>query len=78
MEPDGSTVFYGCGPEMMLESISKLAQAAGAQAWVSLEAIMACGVGACMGCAIPTVNGYPRVCKEGPVFEGKDILWVQM
>jgi dihydroorotate dehydrogenase electron transfer subunit len=78
MQPDGKTVLYGCGPEMMLESMSKLAQSTGAKAWVSLEAIMACGVGACMGCAVPATNGYPRVCKEGPVFDGKDILWEQM
>jgi dihydroorotate dehydrogenase electron transfer subunit len=72
---DGKTVLYGCGPHLMLKSLSSLAEGIQAQAWVSVEQVMACGVGACMGCAVKTVSGYARACKEGPVFNAKDIVW---
>ena len=46
--------------------------------YVSLEARMGCGFGACMGCSIKTTNGPKRVCKEGPVFEASEVIfeWV--
>ncbi|MDR2693531.1 MAG: hypothetical protein LBB74_04870, partial [Chitinispirillales bacterium] len=70
------TAIYACGPLPMLKSINELAASGGARCLVSLEAVMACGVGACVGCAVPVAGGgYSRVCKEGPVFDGKDILW---
>ena len=44
-----------------------------------LEAKMACGVGACMGCVVKVRDGdgfkYVRVCKEGPVFDAQEVLW---
>ena len=42
---------------------------------LSLEARMGCGFGACMGCSIETLKGPKRICKEGPVFESKELLW---
>jgi len=72
------TTIYACGPLPMLKSVSKIAKDRNANCLVSLEAVMACGVGACMGCVVPTVNGYSRVCKEGPIFNGKDVLWERM
>jgi len=72
---DDKTVMYGCGPNAMLKGLSSLANNAGAAAWVSVEEVMACGVGACMGCAVKTVSGFARACKEGPVFNAKDIVW---
>jgi len=73
------TKIYACGPSPMLKSVNRIAQSRNADCLVSLEAMMACGVGACMGCVVPVVNGgYSRVCKEGPVFNGKDILWERM
>jgi len=75
IKPDSSTVVYGCGPVPMLKNLSGLAAPTGAKVLVSLEAMMACGVGACMGCAVKTTQGYQRVCKEGPVFDGRDIVW---
>ncbi|KKN17192.1 hypothetical protein LCGC14_0968220, partial [marine sediment metagenome] len=42
---------------------------------ISLERYMACGVGACLSCVCETKYGIARVCKEGPVFNGKDIIW---
>jgi NAD(P)H-flavin reductase len=38
-------------------------------AQLALEAPMACGFGACYGCVVATVDGYKRVCVDGPVFE---------
>jgi len=71
-----NTTIYACGPLPMLKSVSKIAQSPGARCLVSLEAVMACGVGACMGCAVPVAGGgYARVCKEGPVFDGGEVLW---
>lgn len=59
-----------CGPPRMLATLWDVCQEAGIlDVWVSLEAVMACGVGACHGCVIPTAGGgYARVCREGPVF----------
>jgi dihydroorotate dehydrogenase electron transfer subunit len=73
----GKSVIYSCGPRPMLNSISSLAGAAGIPAYVSLEAHMACGIGACLGCIVATNEGNKRVCKDGPVFDAQDILWGQ-
>ena len=72
---DEKTVIDGCGPHLMLKNLSSLADSVNAKMWVSVEQVMACGVGACMGCAVKTVSGYARACKEGPVFNAKDIVW---
>ncbi len=63
--------YYACGPQKMLEFLTKY----DTRGCVSLEARMGCGFGACMGCSIETVNGPKRVCKEGPVFEAKEVKW---
>lgn len=70
-------VIYACGPRPMLNSIYALADTAGIPAYVSLEAHMACGIGACLGCIVSTNEGNKRVCKDGPVFDAQDILWGQ-
>lgn len=62
-------VYYSCGPFPMLKFLS-LAYPNG---YVSLEARMGCGFGACMGCSIETTKGPKRVCKEGPVFEASEV-----
>ena len=63
--------YYACGPYRMLEAVAKAFN----DGEVSLEARMGCGFGACMGCSIKTTSGPKRVCKEGPVFKGKEVLW---
>lgn len=70
-----SCVLYACGPQPMLESIVKIVKDYRIKGYVSLEENMACGFGACLGCAIQTVHGYKRVCKEGPVFPIEEIVW---
>ena len=43
---------------------------------VSLEERMACGIGVCMGCAVPmAVGGYTRACREGPVYDVRAVKW---
>jgi dihydroorotate dehydrogenase electron transfer subunit len=68
-------LLYACGPRPMLEAISKIAIDKGIKGYASLEENMACGFGACLGCAVRTINGYKRVCKEGPVFPIEVIVW---
>lgn len=61
---------YACGPMEMLKKIR-----VNSPVEVSLETIIACGFGACRGCIIETVSGeYKRVCKDGPVFDLKEIV----
>ena len=59
-----------CGPWAMTEAVAPSVRAVpDVQAWFSLEAGMACGVGSCHGCVVPLADGtQARVCREGPVF----------
>lgn len=62
---------YTCGPEPMMAAVARLAQKHGIPGEASLEAHMACGVGACLGCARKLRGsdaGYVKVCVDGPVF----------
>lgn len=71
----GSPVVYACGPEPMLHQVSRLADLHNTPCYVSLEARMACGVGACLGCVIPAAGGqYRRVCADGPVFDAREVF----
>jgi len=72
----GNTVVYACGPDVMLKELGRVCEKYGIEkVYISMENWMGCGVGVCLGCVIDTVNGKKRVCKDGPVFEYKDILW---
>lgn len=70
---------FCCGPDPMLKACHGAGQTFNQPCFVSMEQIMACGVGACMGCVIKTTDekGYARVCKEGPVFPSTLIDWEQ-
>jgi dihydroorotate dehydrogenase electron transfer subunit len=74
--PAGPRV-YACGPAPMLAAAARLARGRGWEASLSAEAWMACGVGACMGCALPRSGaaGYLRACHDGPVFGRDEIDW---
>ncbi|MHB8792127.1 MAG: dihydroorotate dehydrogenase electron transfer subunit [Thermoleophilia bacterium] len=74
-EGSGDSEVFACGPDAMLAAVARLCQKCGAAAQVSVDAHMACGVGACQGCVIKTVDGYRRACSEGPVFPASDIEW---
>jgi len=63
-----------CGPNPMMSAVMELAENRCLSAQFSLEARMACGFGVCSGCAVKLASGdYVRVCREGPVFDGKDL-----
>jgi len=69
------SAIYACGPNAMLKAIAKIAAAKKTKAYGSFEEHLACGVGSCYGCAIKTKEGYKRICKDGPVFDLKEIRW---
>ncbi|MBI3754800.1 MAG: dihydroorotate dehydrogenase electron transfer subunit [Deltaproteobacteria bacterium] len=95
------TVVYACGPKGMLKAVAKTAEDADVPCHVSLDNAMACGMGACLGCAVK-VQGqgaslplqavsrggkgrekqnsqlYKMVCKDGPVFDAKEIAWEEV
>lgn len=64
-----------CGPKPMMVSVARYAKATGTPCEVSLENLMACGLGACLCCVEKTVKGHVCVCKEGPVFDINDLTW---
>lgn len=61
-------MIYSCGPHKVLELITEISNENGIVSQVSMEERMACGVGACVGCSIPTEDGMKKVCQSGPVF----------
>ena len=70
------TAVLACGPKPMLKSVAKVAVEYGVPCQVSLEERMACGVGACLGCAVQMADGTMKhVCKDGPVFDAKEVDW---
>ena len=64
-----------CGPTPMMKAVAHYARQADVDCEVSLENMMACGLGACLCCVEKTVEGNLCVCKEGPVFNIKKLLW---
>ena len=64
-----------CGPKPMMLNVAKYARSADTPCEVSLENMMACGLGACLCCVEKTVKGNVCVCKEGPVFSIDDLTW---
>ena len=67
---------YGCGPTAMLESLARVCRARpGLQVQLAMEQHMGCAMGVCLGCVTPTVHGYKRVCRDGPVFSADELIW---
>lgn len=66
---------YACGPEAMQRAIVARAAAAGVDCQVSLERLMACGIGACLSCVVTTTSGLKRACVDGPVFSAGEVVW---
>ena len=66
---------YVCGPKRMMMAVADIAKAKGTWCEVSLEHMMACGLGACLCCVEDTVEGHLCVCKEGPVFNTRRLKW---
>jgi len=71
---------FTCGPPGMLAAVARMAEERGIPCQTSVEANMACGFGACMGCAVEVRSkgpgpSYKLVCKDGPVFDSRDLVW---
>lgn len=64
-----------CGPTPMMKAVAKYARQSDTTCEVSLENLMACGLGACLCCVEKTVDGNLCVCKDGPVFNINKLLW---
>lgn len=68
-------VIYSCGPNPMLKAVQEFAASLNIECQLSLEEHMACGFGACLGCACRQKDGgYAHVCTDGPVFKGEEIV----
>lgn len=66
---------YACGPKPMLKEISEIADRHDIPCQVSMEEYLGCGTGICMGCVVKTRSGNKLVCKDGPVFNTKELIW---
>lgn len=78
LEKGDVAAVFACGPKPMLGAIINLTKEYGVYSEVSLEERMGCGVGACVGCVCKIMrNGEEkmlRVCKDGPVFKGEEVI----
>lgn len=78
-EVTGDVAVYTCGPTPMMKGVAEIAREHGWGCQVSLESHMACGMGACLGCAVERsgvhegADKYVHVCKDGPVFKAEEI-----
>ncbi len=67
---------YCCGPFPMMKAVAMKTREAGLECFVSLETHMACGMGACLGCMIPGVDGrLIQLCRRGPVLAAGEVVW---
>jgi dihydroorotate dehydrogenase electron transfer subunit len=74
------SALFACGPYGMIKEMARIAGKFSIPCQVSVEEKMACGIGACLGCAVRasgenTSKRFMRVCKEGPVFDTREIDW---
>jgi dihydroorotate dehydrogenase electron transfer subunit len=78
LDPNGQYMVYTCGPHPMLKAVVADCMKNSWGCQVSLETHMACGLAACLGCAVQKadLSGYVHVCKDGPVFEAKEVAWL--
>ncbi|HDS83721.1 MAG TPA: dihydroorotate dehydrogenase electron transfer subunit [Phycisphaerales bacterium] len=77
----GETLVYACGPEPMLAEAARLAKEFDLPCQVSMERMMACGIGLCQSCAVeiktdsPGQTEYKLCCKDGPVFDSRNVIF---
>jgi len=79
--PGEKLAIYTCGPEPMMQAVTETALSRSIQVWVAMERAMACGIGTCQSCVCKVRPPgaadwqYKLVCTDGPVFDGRDLLW---
>lgn len=66
---------FCCGPEPMMKAVAEMSKASGTECEVSLENMMACGIGVCLCCVVKSSRGNVCTCTDGPVFNIKDLQW---
>jgi len=75
------TIIYSCGPEAMLARVAEIAKQHKIDCQISMERMMACGFGVCQSCAVECSAAgsgetiYKLCCKDGPVFDGKEVIF---
>ena len=76
-----NTIIFSCGPEPMLAKVAEIAEKKNIDCQVSMEEIMACGIGLCQSCAVECkANGtggttYKLCCQDGPVFDSRKVVF---
>jgi dihydroorotate dehydrogenase electron transfer subunit len=82
LETGERVAVYTCGPTPMLRAVGMLSVERGVPCQVSLETVMPCGLGVCMGCVVKIRDAsaeagfvYRRSCADGPVFEAEEVVW---
>jgi len=82
VEEKGTMQIFACGPMPMLKAVADISRRRRIPCQVSLEAFMACGMGACLGCVVKGREhgehrpDYRCVCKDGPVFDFRELQWI--
>ncbi|MCP5453732.1 MAG: dihydroorotate dehydrogenase electron transfer subunit [Spirochaetaceae bacterium] len=78
-DPGLPPAFYACGPAPMMAAVAAITTARRAPYEAAVEQWMACGVGACAGCAVRLRSGdYAKACSDGPVLDGNKVDWEAM
>jgi len=75
LQKEKYNIIYTCGPAIMMKNIVNIVQNFETPIEVSLENYFGCGIGLCYGCTVETTDGMKRACINGPVLDGKKILW---
>ena len=78
LDQGSADMICACGPPAMLKAVAAIAEARQIPCQVSIEAMMACGMGACLGCAVQVRDDdarYRHVCMDGPVFDARRLVW---
>lgn len=76
---DWADEVFACGPILMYRTmLAARGVVESKPVQILLEQVMGCGVGACRGCVVPTVNGMKSVCHDGPVFDLREVIWEEV
>lgn len=75
LKPEEYDLVLCCGPEIMMKKVVDMCIKKKVEVYISMENRMACGIGACLVCTCKTKEGNKRTCKDGPVFNGKDLVF---
>jgi dihydroorotate dehydrogenase electron transfer subunit len=73
--PGAKLRILACGPREMLWAVARIAEPLGIECYLSMEERMACGIGVCLGCAVPARSRpFRYMCSDGPVFLASDLV----